>query len=246
MVGVLAGALLLGAPAPTTAAPPPPPNPSDAEIGAARSAQDAAAAEVGRIAALVATAEGELERATVQAEAAGAAYLAAEEALQAAQDIAAQTAAQLQAATEAIDAATSRLGTFVRRSYMTGSTLTTASALLDSAGPGELLQRAATLDYVGDLQVDVLAELRVARVRQANADSEARAARDAMAAAEAEAAATRAAADAQVAAQQTTYAQVSAEKAGYEQQLQAAQIRLLELQGARDAFRLWLLQTAAV
>ncbi|WP_336031530.1 M23 family metallopeptidase [Geodermatophilus sp. FMUSA9-8] len=245
MVGVLAGALLLGAPAPTTAAPPPPPNPSDAEIGAARSAQDAAAAEVGRIAALVATAEGELERATVQAEAAGAAYLAAEEALQAAQDIAAQTAAQLQAATEAIDAATSRLGTFARRSYMTGSTLTTASALLDSAGPGELLQRAATLDYVGDLQVDVLAELRIARVRQANADSEARAARDAMAAAEAEAAATRAAADAQLATQQTTYAQVSAEKAGYQQQLQAAQIRLLELQGARDAFRQWQQQKAA-
>ncbi|GAB3318014.1 hypothetical protein GCM10027451_36400 [Geodermatophilus aquaeductus] len=245
VAGVLTGALLLGGTAPASAAPPPPPNPSDAEIGAAQSAQDAAAAEVGRIAALVATAEAELERASVQAEAAGIAYLAAEEALQAAQATAAETASRLQAATEAIDAATSRLGTFARNNYMTGSTLATAAALLDSAGPGELIQRAATLDYVGDLQVDALAELRVARVQQANADSEARAARDAMAAAEAEAETARAAADAQLATQEATYAQVSAQKADYEQQLQSAEIQLLELQGARDAYQQWQQQKAA-
>ncbi|WP_236831401.1 M23 family metallopeptidase [Blastococcus sp. KM273128] len=227
------------------AVPPPPPNPSDTQIGAAQSAQAAAAAEVGRIAALVAAAQSELERVTVQAEAATAAYLAAEEAFQQAQATAEQTAAQLQAASDAIDAAVARLGTFARDSYMTGSTLTTTAALLDSAGPGELIRRAALLDYVGDTQVDVLDQLEIARVEQANADSAARAARDAMAAAEAEAEAAKAASDAQVAAQQAAYTQVTAEKTGYEQQLQAAQIRVLELQGARDAYQQWQEQKAA-
>lgn len=245
LVGVLSSAVLLGSAAPAAAVPPPPPNPSDTEIGAAQSAQDAAAAEVGRIAALVATAQAELERVTVQAESATAAYLAAEEALQQAQETAEQTAALLQEASDAIDAAVARLGTFARDSYMNGSTLTTTAALLDSAGPGELIQRAALLDYVGDTQVDALEQLEIARVQQANADSAARAARDAMADAEAEAEAAKAASDAQVAAQQAAYTQVTAQKAEYEQQLQAAQIRLLELQGARDAYQQWQQQKAA-
>ena len=81
LVGVLAGAVLVGTAAPALAVPPPPPNPTDGQLGAAQSEQDAAAAEVGRIAGLVAAAEAELERVGVQAEAAGTAYLAAEEAL---------------------------------------------------------------------------------------------------------------------------------------------------------------------
>src|SRR4051794_34633907 len=84
--GVLTAAVLLGPAAPPLAAPPPPPTPTDGQIGAAQSEQDAAAAEVGRIRALVATAESELERVGVQAEAAGTAYEAAKEALQQAQE----------------------------------------------------------------------------------------------------------------------------------------------------------------
>src|SRR5829696_2100323 len=73
-VAALTGAVLVGAATPAVAAPPPPPNPTDGQIGAAQSEQDAAAAEVGRIAGLVAAAESELERDGVQAEAAGTAY----------------------------------------------------------------------------------------------------------------------------------------------------------------------------
>ncbi len=97
LVGVLAGAVLVGGALPAGAAPR---NPTDGEIGAAQSEQEKAAAEVGRIAALVAGAEAELERVGVQAEAAGTAYLAAEEALLAAQAAAEQTAAELRDAAD--------------------------------------------------------------------------------------------------------------------------------------------------
>src|SRR4051812_33247847 len=235
----------VGTAAPALAAPPPPPNPTDGQIGAAQSEQDAAAAEVGRIAGLVATAEAELERVGVQAEAAGTAYEAAQEALQMAQERAARTAADLQAATDAVGTAQARIGTFSHNSYMNGSNFTTTAALLDSDGPGELIQRAALLDYVAANQVDVLDALEVAKVAQANANSSARAARDQMAAAEGAAESAKKKADAQLAAQQSAYEQVATQKAAYDQQLQAAQIHLLELQGARNAYQAWEAQKAA-
>ena len=245
LVGVVAGAALIGGGMPAYAAPPPPPNPTDGQIGAAQAEREAAAAEVGRIRGLVASAESDLERVGVQAEAAGTAYEAAEEALQEAQSVAERTAAELEAAADGVAAARERIGSFSRDTYMNGSSMTGSAALLDSQGPGELIQRAALLDYVADNQVDVLAELEVARIHQANADSAARAARDEMAAAEDAAEAAKAAADQQLAAQQSAYDRVAAQKASYEQQLQAAQIHLLELQGARNAYQQWVAQKAA-
>jgi murein DD-endopeptidase MepM/ murein hydrolase activator NlpD len=245
LVAVLTGATLLGTAAPATALPAPPPNPTDSQLGAARAEQDAAAAEVGRIAALVASAEADLERVGVLAEAAGTAYLQAEEALLLAQEAADRTAAELQVAAAAVAASEARIALFSRDSYMQGSKLSTTAALLDSAGPGELIQRAAMLDYVADTQLDVLSELEVAKVAQANADSAARAARDEMAAAEEIAEAAKQEADSQLAAQQGAYEQVAAQKAGYEAQLQAAQIQLLQLQGARNAYQQWVDQRQA-
>jgi murein DD-endopeptidase MepM/ murein hydrolase activator NlpD len=245
LAGVVTGAVLVGGAGPAAAVPEPPPNPTDAELGDARSAQDAAAAEVGRIAGLVAEAEAELERYAVQAEAAGAAYLAAEEALTQAQEEAERTAAELEEATAAVEAAEARIAGFSRDSYMNGSTLSGAAALLDADGPAELVERAAMLDYVSDNQLDVLGQLEVAQVRQANADSQARAARDRMAELEDAAAAAKATADSQLAAQQDAYDEVSAQKAQYDQQLQAAQIELLRLQGARNAYQQWQAQKAA-
>ncbi|MGY1680687.1 M23 family metallopeptidase [Geodermatophilus sp. SYSU D01176] len=246
LAGVVAGTVVLTGVSPATAAPtPPPPNPTDEQIGQAQSAQDAAAAEVGRIAALVAQAESQLEGYAVQAEAAGAAYLAAEEALLQAQAEAERTAAELQAATEAVDASLARIAGFSRDSYMNGTTLSTAAVLLDAEGPAELVQRAAMLDYVSANQLDVLGELEVAQVKQANADSAARAARDRTAEAEAAAAAAKAKADQQLAAQKAAYDQVAAQKAVLDQQLQAAEVELLRLQGERDAFQAWQRQKAA-
>ena len=245
LVAVLTGATLLGSAAPALAVPPPPPNPTDSQLGSAQAEQDAAAAEVGRIAALVAAAEAELERVGVLAEAAGTAYMLAEEALLQAQEVADRTAAELQQAAAAVAASEARIALFSRDSYMQGSAMSTTAALLDSAGPGELIQRAAILDYVADNQLDLLSELEIAKVAQANADSAARAARDQMAAAEEAAASATQKADAQLAAQQGTYEAVTTQKAAYESQLQAAQIKLLELQGARDAYQQWVAQREA-
>ncbi|WP_369133047.1 M23 family metallopeptidase [Modestobacter sp. I12A-02662] len=242
LAAVVAGAVLLGGPGGAAAAPV---NPSDEEIGGAQTAQDAAAAEVGRLAGLVAAAEAQLEQAQVQAEAAGAAYLAAEEASLQAQAAAAQAAAELQAATDAVTAAQRQIADFSRDSYMNGSTLSAEMALLDADGPAELVQAAAMLDYVADHQLDVLDVLEIAQVQQANADSTARALRDEAAAAEQAAADAKAAADGQLAAQQSAVAEVAAQKASLDQQLQDAQVRLLELQGARNAYQTWLAQERA-
>ena len=222
-----------------------PENPSDQQIDAAQTAQDAAAAEVGRIAGLVAAAEAQLEQVQVQAEAAGTAYLVAEEARQAADAAAEQTARDLQVATDAVTAAQLQLADFSRDSYMNSSTLTREMALLDADGPGDLVRRAALLDYVGDHQVDVLGGLEAAQVQQAQADAAARAARDEKAAAEAAAQQAKATAEAQLANQETAVATVRAQQADLDQQLQAAQVQLLSLQGARNAYQAWLEQKAA-
>ncbi len=245
LVGLLVAALLALGAGPALAAPPAPINPSDAELGSAQSVQDAAGAEVGRLAGLVAGAQAQLEAVQVQAEAAGIAYDAAEEALGLARTKADRTAAELADATASVTAAQGRLADFSRDSYMNGTALTSEVALLDSGGPAELVQKAAMLDYVAANQLDVLGALQQAQIVQANADSAARKAVSDRASAEQAAADAKALADSQVAQQQTAYAAVSAQKADYDIQLQAAQIRLLQLQGARNAYQAWLDQKAA-
>jgi murein DD-endopeptidase MepM/ murein hydrolase activator NlpD len=245
LVAVLAGAALVATATPALAVPPPPPNPTDGEIGTARSQQDAAAAEVGRIAGLVTAAEAELERLGIQAEAAGTAYEVANEALQVAQAEADRAAVQLQQAADAVAAAQVRIAHFSRDSYMSGSTLSGAAALLDAQGPSQLIERAAMLEYVAADKVDVLAEMETARIAQAAAESAARAARDESAAAEEAAEAAKSEADAKVAVQQGAKAEVEAQKAVYEEQFEAANIELLRLQGARNAHQAWQQQKAA-
>jgi murein DD-endopeptidase MepM/ murein hydrolase activator NlpD len=239
---LLTAAVLVVGAAPAAADPV---NPSDGEITDAATAQQAAAAEVTRIAGLVTAAEEQLERVQVEAEAAGTAYLAAEEERQLAEKAAAKAARALKEATAAVEAAQLRIADFSRDSYMNGSALTSEMALLDVEGPTELVQKAALLEYVADHQLDVLGLLEVAQVAQANADSAARAARDEKAAAEARASAAKEAADAQLAGQRRAVEQVTAQKASLDQQLQAAEVRVLELQGARNAYEQWVAQKEA-
>ena len=243
LIGALAAGALVASAAPALAGPPV--NPSDSQLGAAKSQQNAAAAEVGRIAGLVAAAESQLEKVGVQAEAAGTAYDAAEEALGEAQATAEKSAAALKVAAGDVAAAQARIARFSHDSYVDGSSMAGSSALLDSKGPSELIERAALLDYVSANQLDVLGQLQVAQVRQANADSAARQARDAMATAEAAAQAAKQNADRQLAAQRAAYTTVTAQKATYDKQLQAAQIHLLQLQGARNAYQKWVAQQRA-
>jgi len=238
LVAVLIAGALVATAAPAGATPPPP-NPTDTQLGAAKAAQAAAAAEVGRIAGLAAKAQSDLERVEVAAEAAGAASMAADDALHAAQTTADRTAADLAAAAAAVTAVQRRISRLSHDRYMGSSRLAGAAALLDSAGPSELLQRAATLDYVSDDQIRVMAQLQVARVVQANADSAARRARDSTARARATARQAEDDAKTAVAAEQVAVATTNARQAAYARQLQAAQIRLLQLQGARHAYQQW-------
>ncbi len=236
---------LLVAVTPAHAVPPPPPNPSDEQINAADSAQQAAAAEVGRISAELAAAESELERLNIVAEEAAYLHLAAEGRLIAAQDAAVRSAAALATAQDEVEGAQSAIVDFARGSYMSGSLLTSDMVLLTSADPGELIQRAAFLDYISSGRLDVLNNLEVARVTVANSDSINRAAEIEMAAAEAAAAEAQAVADAAFANGAVMVAQVQAQKALLDTQLQAAQVALLGVEGARAAYNAWLAQKAA-
>jgi len=238
LAGAAAAGVLAATGAPALAAPPPP-NPSDGQLFGAAAAVRQTAAEVGRLSGLVAAAEADLEKVAVRAEAAGQAYDAAEAALAEAQAAVERAATGLHQADASVSAAQQRIAGFSHDSYINGASLTSAAALLDSRGPGELIQRAATLDWVAANQLDVFRQLQVARVRQANADSAARAARDTRATAEATAAAAKQNADRELATEKGAYASVTARKAQYDRQLQAAQVKLLQLQGARDAYQEW-------
>ena len=241
-VGVIAGALMLLAPPAAVAAPT---NPSDAEIAAAQSAQQAAAAEVGRIAGLVAAAQGELERVTLESQAASDAQLVAQAELDRAQAAAVAAEAELEAAQAAVAEARSNVAVLGRESYMRGAALTGVAAMMSAGGPAEMLQRAATLEILGVQRTATLQGLEVAEVRQANADSAARDSVTQTQQAERAAAQARATAEARAASSQAAFEATAAQKAQYEEQLQQAQILLLGLQGARNAYQAWQQEQAA-
>ncbi|MCO7220424.1 peptidoglycan DD-metalloendopeptidase family protein [Klenkia sp. PcliD-1-E] len=223
-----------------------PVNPSDADLTAARSAQDQAAAEVGRLTAMVATAESQLQQANVVAEAAADAQLVAEAELASAQQAADAADAELVRAASATAAAADRVNDVGRENYMrSAGELGVVAGLLDAGGPSQLLQQAATLDYLAAGRLSVLHQLRVAQIEQANAAALAQAAAvQRQDAADAAAEATDQA-QAQLAQFQTRADAAAAERDTYQQQLQAAQIQLLQLQGERDAYAAWQAQQAA-
>lgn len=241
-LGSIAGALLVLSAQPALAAPG---NPSDAEIAAAQSAKETAAAEVGRIAGLVAAAEGELQRVTLEAQAAADAQLVTQAALERAQTAANAAQAELLTARAEADSARSDVAMLGRESYMRGATLTGVAAMMNADGPTAMLQQAATLEFLGIERTAALESLEIAVVRQANADSAAREAVALSEQAEQAAAEARTTADARAGSTQVAFDATAAQKAEYDQQLQQAQITLLSLEGARDAYQTWQQQQAA-
>ena len=85
---------------------------------------------------------------------------------QAAADTAQATARQ---AGQDVAAARAAVASFARSSYMMGSTSARMQAVLTSAGPGQLLERAALLDAAGTGRTDVLQHLRVVQRQAADA-----------------------------------------------------------------------------
>jgi murein DD-endopeptidase MepM/ murein hydrolase activator NlpD len=237
--GALLG-ILLTAPSPVLAAP-------EDDVAAAEAAEQALVAEVGRIQGEVTAAEEQLQRMTVEAEAAADAALVAQAELAAAQQQAAVAAAELQAARDAVAEAQDEVVELGREAYMgsSGELGDTASVLLDSEGPREVLERAATLDLLGDQRAGVLEEYEVLEAQEAVADAAARAAVEERDAAARVAAEAQAAADARVAQAQAEYDAVAGEKARLDEQLRAAEVELLRLRGVRDAEAAYAAQQAA-
>ncbi len=237
VAGVVATALL-GIPAAHAA-------PGD-RVSEAQSAHDAVAAQVAGIQARVTAAEQALQRMTIEAEAASGAALAARAALATAQAEADATAAQLARVRGAVADTKDEVSTIGREAYMGGDdSFGDVALLLDADSPTEVLQQAATLEHLGDERTEVLEDLERVEVQEARADRAARTAvaeRDQLARAAEE---TEAAAAAQLAAAQGSFDAVAAEKAALDAQLREAEIRLLTLQGERDAEAAWTQREAA-
>jgi peptidoglycan DL-endopeptidase RipA len=252
---VLPMALAIAAP-PTPA---PPPNPSDQQLQQSGDAVSAHAAQVaqltGRLAALDDQAD-DLEAALAgkreDAEGALADYQAAEDAADQAQKQADQARAATDGATAAIDAARAKLDDFLTSTYQQGPDLGPIGLLTTATSPDDLIARAQLGDLVAQQQKQVQDSLERARVDKANADSAARAALDTARERQTAAQHAKVAADSAVAAatsaaqaQQTKLAAVASQRAGVQQQLDAAENADAGLRAQRSAFDAWQAQQAA-
>ena len=212
--------------------------PAGAAPGSTQSEQserDGAAARVEAIEKRVTEAEEALERMTIEAEAAADAVLSSRVELARAEKEADAAAAEFIAAEQAVERMQDDVATLGRDAYIEENRFGDVAILLDAESPEELLQRAAVLELLGEDRVETLHELEDVEVVRARADQAARAAlqrRDAAAkaAADAEARVKERLADAQ-----REFDEMTAEKERLDEELRQAEVRLLELQGARDA-----------
>jgi hypothetical protein len=231
-IGIAAALGLAGAPGAALASPD---TPSDAQLGAAQQAADDAGAQVGRLLAQQGTAAAAVTSAHAAAVAARGRYqttLAGYRSAQAAADAARATAAQT---LRALAGARADVAAFARSSYMMGSTSPRIQALLTSANPGQVLERAALLDAAGAGRSDAVDRLAVVQRQAADASAAARTALASAAELQQQAAADLAAADrAESAAQQQATA-IQAQQASMQAQLDQARSTLVALQTQRAA-----------
>ena len=241
IAATLLAAAFVGAPA-ATAAPA-----DDARVEEARSQHDAVAAEIAALSGRVAEAEQKLQRMTLEAEAASGNALAAQAALDAANLEAEAAEVALFEAEQAVGKAQDEVSEIGRQAYMGGGQQAFGDLhlLLNAQGPGELLEQAATLDTLGEERAETLGAMEIVEVQQARAEEAAQATvaerdRAAGAAAEAHAAAAK-----KLSGAQAEFDALALRKLDLAQQLRNAEIRLLQMQGARDAARAWEAQQAA-
>ena len=217
-----------------------PHDPGDAAITAAQQAKSKKAADVGRLTALVAQADGDASRAQDRAELAVERYNKAVVDLGTATAKATAARAQVTKSAKAVETARSDFAKFARGSYMQGSTVGSATAaLLDANSPTDLLQRADLLGYAGKRKLDVMGQLERANVKRANAESTARQLLAAQQAATARAQTLKLAAAREVAAARAKLASLQTQKAALNQQLEAARIKLNGLYAERARYRAW-------
>lgn len=250
---LLATLLVFTCAAPAVAVPPPPPKPSDQEIQDSKTDRDAKAGRVGELTNQLAAAETKLTdlqaNVELKMEDANKALVdldTARAAADRARDDAAASRREADAAAAVIDQIRKDVDDFAAASFRQGSTIGSLTAFFGAKSPQDLLDRAQMLNAVSGSQLDALDRMQRARVDQANKDSLARAALDRANEKQSEAArakqvaddATQAAEDARRS-QATQAAQIEADKAQTEQQLEDAQAKVGDLESQLQRYRDW-------
>jgi hypothetical protein len=212
-----------------------PPAPSAAEVAAAQRAADDAAAQIGQVLTRLGAARSAVDSAEAAAATARGRYegmLAGHRSARTAADAAQAAAGQAQLE---LAAARADLASFARSSYMAGTTSPILQGLLTSAGPAQMLERAALLEAAGSRRTDVLAQVAVVQAQTADAVVAAQTALAEAAALEQQAAVALAAADQLEAEARRTAATFEAEQATMQAQLDTARTTLVTLQRQRTA-----------
>jgi cell wall-associated NlpC family hydrolase len=135
--------------------------PSNSQIAAAQAAADALTNRIGALSTQLQGAQAAVDAAHSKSALALDDFQAKQAAYEDAQQRADAAAAASAQATADLGVARSDLVAFARRSYMQGSTYPGAQALLTSATPGELIERAALIEAAGGHRSDVVARVSV-------------------------------------------------------------------------------------
>ena len=229
MAGACAVGLSVGMAGPAAAAP--------HSVAEAQAAADALAARINEIDGRLAAAQAAVDAAHAAAAIALDEYQATEAAYEAARERADVAAAEAAAAEAALVEARAQVVDFARDSYMQGSTFPEAEALLTSADPAQMIERAALLEAAGTHRSDVLVQVRVVEEAAARADV---VARNAVAEADqlkADAAAQLEVAQAAEISARGQASAVAAQQESLQAELATAQHELRRLVGEREAAR---------
>jgi murein DD-endopeptidase MepM/ murein hydrolase activator NlpD len=208
--------------------------------GDAASQQQGLAAEVAQIEERVRAADEQLQRMTIEAEAAADAALVARAELATAEAEADRTAAELADAQAAVVAAEEDIASLGREAYMgSDDRYGDIELLLNAESPTELLQQATTMEHLGDHRAARLHDFLVVEQRVEDADLAAKAAVTRLDEVARVAEEAEAAANAHLAEAQAEFDRLAAEKAALDEELRQAGERLLAEQGAADPAAAW-------
>jgi peptidoglycan DL-endopeptidase RipA len=254
---LVVGALLAGTA--TAAAAPPPTDPGDGALSRSRAQVTERAAEVGQLTGRLAELDARTDDLQADLAARREDAASALDDLTAAQAAAAEAARRADeagvatdAASSAVDDARARMDVFVSATYQEGLDTGPFGLLTGAQNPADLVARAEYSEIVARSELAARDGLERARVARANAESTAKAARAEAEARRSAAAAAKQASDtalaaADAAAQENVraLAEVDAQRAAVQAQLDAAEAHDSVLHAQRDRFRAWQRQMAA-
>jgi hypothetical protein len=212
-----------------------PTNPSDAQLRAAQQSADIAAAQVGQLLAEQGTAQAAVNSAHVAAVSALSRYETTLTGYRGARTAADAAIATVQQTRHDLATARAQVAAFARSSYMMGSTAPRLQALVTSADPAQLLERAALLDAVGNGRSTALDRITVVQRRAAGAAATARTTLAAATMLETQAAAAMASANQLETTARQAAAAFQVRQAAMQTELDQARTVLVGLQGRRSA-----------